>query len=357
MSLLLAILAIGLLIVVHELGHFGAARALGMKVDSFSVGFGPSLVSFKDKRGTVWKLSMLPLGGYVQVAGMAPGDGTPEEEPRSFLKRPLWQRFLVIFAGPFTNWIFALVVLTGLMVVGYQRVADSTTLGGIADRSPAATAGLQAGDTVLAVDGQPVEGWSSLVAAIQAHKGQPLALTIDRQGREFTLNPTVGQDGLLGVLPSTELIRLPVGEATIEATKQTFRVWGTTLGALGKLVRREGGAQLMGPVGIVNATATAAKTGVQPLLSIMVLVSLALTLMNLLPLPGLDGGRLFFMGIELVRRKPVNPKAEAIVHGVGIALVILLLLVTTFTDVMRVRKSSATAPPPAAAPSSVDTGK
>ena len=126
MSLLLAILAIGLLIVIHELGHFGVARALGMKVEIFSVGFGPVLLSFRGKGETEYRFSLIPLGGYVQIAGMAPGDGTPDEEPRAFAKRPLWQRFLVIFAGPLTNWLFAVLVvgIIGAVVVVSAGAGD-----------------------------------------------------------------------------------------------------------------------------------------------------------------------------------------------------------------------------------------
>lgn len=347
MFLLFAILAIGLLIIIHELGHFLVARALGMKVDSFSVGFGPALLSFRGRRGeTEYRLSMLPLGGYVQIAGMAPGDGTPADEPRSFARRPLIQRFLVIAAGPITNWLFAFLVLSGLFVIGFERAAELPTIGQIADRSPAATAGLQAGDRVTAVGDRPIESWAELVEAIRASKDQPLSLSISRLDRELVVTATPGPDGLLGISATTELVKYPPGKAMVAAVRHTGTAAMNTFTMLGKILRNEGTAQLMGPVGIVNATAAEAQKGVIALMAIMVQVSLALALMNLLPLPGLDGGRLFFMGIEAVRRRPVNPKFEAIAHGVGIALVLALLLVTTFTDLTRSPRSPTRHPAP-----------
>lgn len=346
MLIALAIVAIGFLILIHEFGHFLLARAFRMRVDSFSIGFGPALLSFHTRR-TEYRLSLLPLGGYVRIAGMAPGDGTAADDPASFLNRPAWQRFLVILAGPAINWLFAFLLLASLFMAGMQRPSEDPVIGRVADGSPAAVVGLQPGDRIAWIDGQEIGSWPDMVAAIKKHVGQPMPVRIERDGREIVLTPKIGPDATLGIVPKLQTVQLGFGDAVSTAFFTTGEVVQKTLAALGQMLRGRGQAQLVGPVGIVSETVEAARTGAQSLAGVLVMISLALALMNLLPLPALDGGRLVFIAIAMVRRRPVDAKVEAVIHGIGLLLLLGLVLYATYGDIGR-QFSKLRAPPPPA---------
>ncbi len=357
MDTLIAVVAIGVLILVHEAGHFALARAFGMRAEVFSIGFGPPLLSLKGKR-TEYRLSILPLGGYVRIAGMTPGEETGEEDAASFSNKPLWQRFLVLFAGPFTNWLFAFLLLAALMVGGLERPSPEPVIGKVKDGTPAATAGLHPGDRVLSVDGQPIASWKELVAAIGAHRGQPMELKLARRDEELRLTPTVGASGRLGVVPSTVVERYALGKALGLAFVQTGQIVSANLAGLWEALRGRGEAQLIGPVGIVGETVEAVRASPSTLALMLVMISLALSLMNLLPLPALDGGRLLFIGIAAIRKRPVSASVEAAIHAAGFVLLLGLILWATWGDIARRVKRSEpasapapTAPAPAPAPS------
>lgn len=332
MTILLAILAIGALILVHELGHFLVARGVGMKVESFSVGFGPALLSFHDKR-TTYRIGMLPLGGYVRIAGMVPGDGSEPDDPASFMNKPAWQRFLVIFAGPFINWLFAFLLLSAILMVGYPQPSDEPVVGRIANGSAAAAIGLLPGDRILSVGGEPIQAWSDLQGVLGRNRGRAMPLEVSREGRVLSFTARTGADGRLGVYRQVVEASYPFPQAFGVAFVQTGTVVAESLKGFGKLLRGEEQADLMGPVGIVSETAEAARGGPTALLSFLVFISLALAVMNLLPLPALDGGRLVFIAIAMVRRRPVDPKVEAAVHAVGLLLLLGLILFATYGDV------------------------
>jgi len=345
-AIFLAILAIGFLILIHEFGHYLVARALKMKVEVFSIGFGPALLKFHPGE-TEYRLAMLPLGGYVRIAGMAPEDGTPEGEPRSFANRPGWQRFLVLVAGPLVNWGFAFALLVGLFVVGYQVARPDPVIGMVMDGSQAAAAGLHPGDKVLSISGKPVGTWTELVAGIQASAGEPMQLLVERDGQQRTIVARTNEKGLLGVGPSAMTVKYPFGEAVGIAFIRTGEVAIGTIVALPKLFKKDSGVQLSGPAKIAEELAEAAETSATSFVNLVVLISLALALMNLLPVPGLDGGRLLFVLIEMVRRKPVNAQVEAIVHALGIVMLLGVLVFVTVREVRDWGSDEAQASPPA----------
>ncbi len=334
MTIFVSILAIGFLILIHELGHFLVARGVGMKVEAFSIGFGPALLTVRGKK-TLYRVGLLPLGGYVRIAGMVPGDGTDQEDPASFMNKPAWQRFLVILAGPVVNWLFAFLLLSFLLLAGLPRQSSAPVLGSIADGSSASAVGLHPGDRVVAVNGAKTESWGDIQKAINAHRGSPMRIEVERAGRSLVFNATTGADGMLGVSPALEKVRYPFPEALGVAFLQTGRVIGSAVEGIIGLVRGEQKAELVGPVGIVSETVQAAKMSATHLFSILVVISLALALMNLLPLPALDGGRLVFITIAMVRRRPVNPRLEAAIHAVGLLLLFGLILYATWGDIGR----------------------
>jgi regulator of sigma E protease len=336
-AILVAVLAFALLVVVHEAGHAVAARLSGMRVERFSVGFGPVLARFR--RGeTEYALSALPLGGYVKIAGMAPGDEVQATDPGSFSNQPAWRRFLVIAAGPAMNYLLAVVLAAGLAAtVGFAVPDPSSRVGRIVPGSPAEQAGLAEGDRILSVAGTPVSTWEELVREIQARPGKPAALELERgegeAARRLSLTLVPRDDGGVGRAGfqmhllrerRTGLGALALGAAETNGTA------GRTLSALAAIFSREKGAPtLHGPLRIGEEMARAAQRGGEALVHILFNISVALALFNLLPFPGLDGGRLVFLSYEIVARRRANERIESILHALGIAALLLLLLAVT----------------------------
>ncbi len=333
MFVVISILALGVVILVHEAGHFLVALACRMRVEVFSIGFGPALLAWHGKR-TEYRLAALPLGGYVRIAGMTPGDGTPEDDPASFSNRPAWQRFLVILAGPFVNWMFAFLLLTVLFTVGIRVLTDQPIIEAVPG-APAVAAGLMPGDRIVAIDDGPIASFGDVVRAVEARRGRSMQLRVERGGVEQTLTATPGPDGLLGVAGQTRIERYPLGTSVGLALSRSGEILASTLDGVRRLVRRSGSANLMGPVGIVSETVDAVSREFANLFGILVQISLVLAVMNLLPIPALDGGRLVFILIAMVRRRPVDQKVEAVIHGVGLMLLLGLLAYATWGDVSR----------------------
>jgi regulator of sigma E protease len=355
MFVAISILALGVVILVHEAGHFLVALACRMRVEVFSIGFGPAILAWHGKR-TEYRLAALPLGGYVRIAGMAPGDGTPEDDPASFANRPAWQRFLVILAGPFINWMFAFLLLTVLYTVGFRVPTDRPVIEAVRG-APAVAAGLMPGDRILAIDDRPIASFGDVVRAVAARRGQPMQVRVERGGVEQTLTATTGPDGLLGIAGQTKIERYPLGASLGFALSKCGEILANTLDGLRQLLRGTGHADLMGPVGIVGQTVDAVSREFAALFYILVQISLVLAVMNLLPIPALDGGRLVFILIAMVRRRPVDPKLEAMIHGVGIVLLLGLLAYATYGDVSRRLHRSAAGGAGAAASAPADAGR
>lgn len=310
-----AVVALGLLIALHELGHLLAARMLGIRVSRYSVGFGPTLFEFKHGE-TTYALAALPLGGYTRVVGMDPGD--PEAlHPDSYLVRPVWQRLWVVAAGPLMNELLAVLLVYAVAVAGMPDTS-STKLGRVEPHSPAELAGLKVGDRITAVDGQPTERFADLVGALHSHGGETIALAVERGDETLKMTAKLEVPPLLGVGPP--LRHYGPLEAVPAAVEWTFRTTLDTVKSLGVAVRHP--SLLQGPLGTVRATAQEADHGLYSLLFMLALISLGLAVFNALPLPALDGGRSLFLIFEGITRRKVSPRFEGMVHGLGLMLLL-----------------------------------
>jgi regulator of sigma E protease len=338
-TLILAILALGVLIIVHEGGHFIVARLSGMRVDRFSIGFGPTLLSFK--RGeTIYQIALIPLGGFVQIAGLNPGEeGISADDPRAYPNRPAWQRFATIFAGPGTNYLFAaLVMVCFYLIWGVPVEGKIPLVGGLKDGKPAAVAGLQPGDEIVSINGKKITDTNQVAPAIAGSEGQPVSIDIMRYGqaKNFTVKPEkVDGDWRIGIeiWPKEEYAAAPVGESLKQGLMFPVRYSGFILHGFREIFAGRQKAEFSGPVGIVKVMQRQIAQGAKSALSIVAIISVYLGLFNLLPLPALDGGRLAFLGWELVSRRRVNQRVEQTIHMVGmVVLLAFLVYVTTFND-------------------------
>lgn len=345
-----AVVVLGILIFVHELGHFLVAKRAGVGVDTFSLGFGPRLVGIK--RGeTDYRISAVPLGGFVRMVGENPGEEVaPEDIPRSFSHKPLGWRAAIVAAGPVSNLIFALLVYF-LVVSVWGLPTLSTLVGDVVAGAPAAAAGVQKGDKVMAIDGKPVAHWGEMVAAIQGSAGRPVVLTLKRDGRmvRVTVRPRhetvtdvfgeTQQVYRVGIMAGQEQITQKVGlwRAAKVAVAKTY--WAGEIIALSviKLAQRKVPLNSIGgPIMIAQVAGEAAAVGLAPLLNLTGLISVNLALLNLLPIPALDGGHLFFFLVEAIRRKPVSIAAREKAQQVGMALLILLMVIIFYNDIARI---------------------
>lgn len=337
MVLLGTLIALGMLVALHELGHLLVARACRMRVDQYSIGFGPVVLSAKVGE-TRYALSLLPLGGYVKIAGMNPHDGTAPDDPRSFSNRPPWQRFLVLCAGSTANYLIAFVVLANLNVFGMPRPVESPTIGEVVPNSAAAVAGLKPDDTFESIGEVTTANFADVVRAVQETHGHPTAVRVRRGGELLTFEITPRPHGsgfLIGAAPKTYLAKLPLGEAVSTAAHDVaMGNVNIVLGIADKL-RGRGNLELGGPVEAIGGAMDAARLGLAPFFLTIALLSVGVALFNLFPIPALDGGRILFVLIEMVRRRPVNPRVETAVHAFGFLALLAVMLVVTVGDVRR----------------------
>lgn len=331
MSIALTILGISVLIILHELGHYLAARLTGMRVLKFSLGFGPKL--FEKKIGeTHWQVAAVLLGGYVQVHGMGPQDPSmPADDERSYRNKPLWQRALVIAAGPVANWLLAAVFVFALAIsVGYSQFDESLPmLGEIVAGEPAAAAGLQENDRVLAVGGETVTDWPTLVTQIQRHPGKLVVLDIERGSERLSIEVTPRDEdgvGKFGVYPPSVTIKPGLGASLQAGFMGAWTLTAQQASLLWDWARGTRKGRLAGLPEIVSTVAERTEKGISHLFDALAALSVTLFLLNLLPIPALDGSRLLFLAIEGVRRKPVDEKIEGVVHTVGFLLLLALIL-------------------------------
>jgi regulator of sigma E protease len=337
------IIDLGVLVFFHELGHYLAARSQGVIVEVFSIGFGPTLFSRRAKSGTVWKISALPLGGYVKMQGWGENsDGTPAL-PGSFSAAPLRSKALIVAAGPIANLILAFVLFAGLfMTVG--QVVVQPVLSQVLKDSPAAAAGLQSGDRVLSVAGRKIEDFAQLQGIIMAHPDAPMDFIVSRAGQTLTTRVTLGDSsaqgekiGRLGVAGSASVIKhFSPPAAVVEAARETYTDAATMLHGLYELVtHRQGFKELAGPLGIAQITGQVAAMGFISVVNLIALLSINLGLINLVPIPILDGGHLLFYAAEAIYGKPIPAKAQDVGLRFGMALLVTLFFVTTFNDLTR----------------------
>jgi regulator of sigma E protease len=337
---LVAILGLAVLMVVHEAGHYFAARKYGMRVVRFSIGFGPTIWRHKPKdSATVYQVALIPFLAYVQIAGMNPYEESDPKDPESYANASLWARIVTIAAGPLTNYFFASVLIFFGLLIGGKEVQDELSMRVVVEAGPAQDAGMRTGDRVLDVNGDAVHTWDQLKKSVSAHPGEAIRVTIERDGQtlEETVTPAPKGDkdeGLIHVRTPTHVEAV----GFIEAAKmsviapplfvyENVRVLGDVLAGKEKL-------QVNGPVGIVRETAKQARTGPGVLLRFLGMLSAYLGAFNLLPFPALDGGRLLFLGAEAVSRRKPDAKIEARVHAVGLLMLLTLIAFVTYADVI-----------------------
>jgi regulator of sigma E protease len=340
-----SIFVFGLMIIFHELGHFILAKAAGIKVHEFSVGFGPKL--FGLPRGeTAYNLRLFPLGGFVRMAGMDPGEKVELEETGSFSKKPIWQRMLVIAAGSLMNFLLAILILAlifmtqGLPVLTPEGIPRLTTvIDKLVPGGPAEKAGLLPGDKVIAINGQETNDWLKMTEIINARPEQQITLTVSRAGqrREIQVVPLRDEQGRgkIGIYPVQETKRLNLFSALATGTKYTIQVIALIVNFLSQMIFGQAPADLGGPVRIVWEINQAAAMGIFNLLQLTAFLSINLGLLNLFPIPALDGSRLLFLTVEWFRGRPVDPAKENFIHLVGFGLLLLLIVVITYNDVLQ----------------------
>lgn len=341
LGVIAAVLGVSLLIVIHEAGHFLVARACGMRVERFSVGFGPVLAKVT-RGGTEFAVSALPLGGYVRISGMAPGEDVDAADPAIYANQPAWRRFLTILAGPAMNYLAALLLGVALLLGPGLRSPDpSAAVGELSPGYPAEQAGLRPGDRVRAVAGTPVSSWEELVRALQAHPGQQIPLEVERgegaAAERLTLQLTPREEGGVGRAGFGQHALWQTspgpGAALSEAFGRTNQLAWSQVTVFGKVFSGSKGTKVSGPIGIAQQLLRAAREGAPAFLNLIWAISVVLAVLNLFPLPALDGGRLVFLAYEVVTRRRVNARVENAVHVAGfLALIVLLVGVTLLGD-------------------------
>lgn len=338
---------------VHELGHFWVARRCGVRVEVFSVGFGPELFGWTDRYGTRWKFSGIPLGGYVKMFGQAErvleADGreremTAGERDVAFHHKPVWQRAAIVFAGPAANYVLTIVALALLFAIVGQPVVP-TFVGEVVKGSAAEAAGIQPGDRILSIDGQPTRNFEDLVALVQGSEGRAVDLMIQRgeSKLQMTVQPRRVANGnpqqayLLGVAPTPRLEyeKYGLGNACLRAVTQTYRVSVQILINLWQMIIGERSSQELGGIlRIAKIAGDVAESSYIDFLFLIPMLSLNLGLINLFPIPLLDGGHLTFYAIESIRGRPLGERAQEWGLRIGVAFVLGLMVFATWNDLV-----------------------
>jgi regulator of sigma E protease len=382
------VLVLSLVVTIHELGHFWAARWLGIAVDRFAIGFGRPLLRRVDRSGVEWRVGWLPLGGYVRFSGDAEASSTVPDaesldemrdrirriegegaERRYFHFKPIWARAIVVAAGPFANFILAIVLFAALLL-SFGEMLLLPRVGGVVENSAASQAGFRAGDLIRTADGRAINDFRDLQVYVSLRADQPITFTVDRSGAPLTIvatprrteqvDPVSGSTtrlGALGIRNSTDkadLVRRHYNpaEALVGGVTKSWTVLDTTLTYIGRIVRGQESADLLrGPLGIARTSGAVAKAGAEGapdlasavfgsgvnLISLAAVLSVSIGFMNLLPLPVLDGGHLLFYAYEAIARRPLGARVQAAGYRVGLALLLGLMLFATWNDLQQLR--------------------
>jgi len=352
-SILAFIVVLGVLVFIHELGHYLAARWVGVHVETFSVGFGRSIASWTDRKGTVWKIAWLPLGGYVKLHGQERPEDVPSDvkalwlEGRTFHEKQVGARAFVVAAGPLANFLLAAVLFAGLYAtigrpITPERTDPPALIGEVVPGSAAERAGIRVGDRIVAIGGTAIDGFGALQATVSAAPGQTLELRVLRDGAELVLPATIDSRGgaapvgMLGVrsaaMPQEFESVGPVG-AVVGGVARTWDVTTQTLGGLWQMITAQRGTEeLGGPLRIAQLSGQVAQLGIVSLVTFIAVLSVNLALINLFPIPVLDGGHLLFYLAEAIRGRPLPPKAQEYGMRIGLGLILLLFIFATWND-------------------------
>lgn len=336
-TIIATVFVFGLLVLFHEFGHFITAKLTGMRVEEFSIGFGPAL--FSKKYGeTVYSLRIVPLGGYNRIGGMDPDD---EQDERSYNAKPVWARMLVILAGSFMNFVLPVFLFIVIFIsAGVNTPSQEPVLGQVLENKAAQQAGLLSGDRVLAVNGTSVDSWNGFVNALQSAGGQTLTIEYLRDGQRgaVTLQPEYDASSsrtLIGVMAAVTTEYPGVLDSIQMAFSQTAYIIYMTVDGLVRMVLGTVEAELAGPIGVAQMAGQVANMGFVPLLQFAAYLSVNLGIINLLPLPALDGGHFMILLLEAVRRKPLSANTLKRAQIVGFVLLLCLMLFATYKDVIR----------------------
>jgi regulator of sigma E protease len=343
---------LGPLVFFHELGHYLVARLFRIPAETFSIGFGKELAGWTDRQGTRWKIGWLPLGGYVKFVGdMTPASNPAELESipehlrdRAFQLRPVWQRFLVVLAGPAANFLLAIIIFAAFFAT--LGAPQTNIVGAIEPNTAAAAAGLRPGDKILSVADRPTPTFDDIRSVVMLRPNETVPITFERAGRMRHLQVTLKSDvvsdpfgqrfkrGMLGVYPTTGVLqRVPLTEAVPEATRYTVLITRSMIDGIGQIVSgRRGTEDVGGPIKIAQIAGQQASLGALPFVQLLALFSINLGFINLLPVPMLDGGHLFFYTVEAVRRRPLSAKALDWAFRGGLAVILALVVFTTIND-------------------------
>lgn len=359
------VLILTIVVFVHEFGHFIVGRWCGVLVDAFSIGFGPELWARTDRYGTRWRVAAIPLGGYVKFHGDANGASLPDpdaveampaaERAVTFAAQTVWKRAAIVFAGPFANFVLAIVIFAGILSF-YGRTVITPRIGSVVEGGAGAAAGFMPGDLVLSIDGATIDSFSKMQEMVSVSADSKLVFVVRRAGQDVTIQATPAwrevespagkmRIGMLGLKASTqasdvreerygpiESVRLAFGE--------TWQVVYRTGSYLGGLVSgRESADQLSGPIGIAQISGqmaqAATKVGLAPFLNLIAILSVSIGLLNLAPVPMLDGGHLLFFAIEAIRGQALNERAQEFAFRIGLAMVGVLMIFSTYNDIAR----------------------
>lgn len=350
----------------HELGHFLVARLCGIKVLTFSIGFGPEIIGFYDRYGTRWKISAVPLGGYVKFLGdenaaskpdhEAAASMTDEEKAVSFIHKSVGPRAAVVAAGPIANFILAIAIFAGVFMI-FGKQTTSARVDTVQPASAAQAAGFQPGDLVVAINGENIDSFAEMQRIVSINAGDPLAIEVERGGVHVTLKATpelkelkdkfgnVQRLGVLGISRSMapgDIKTEKVGplRAIVMAVQRTWYVIDRTGSYIGGIFTgRESADQLGGPIRIAQVSGQVATAGFVPLIELTAVLSISIGLLNLFPIPLLDGGHLLFYGIEAMRGRPLSERAQEVGFRIGLAIVLMLMIFATFNDIIHLTTS------------------
>jgi regulator of sigma E protease len=346
-SVLSFIVVLGVLVFVHELGHYLAARWRGVHVEAFSIGFGQALFSWTDKLGTVWKIAWIPLGGYVKLHGQErPEDTAPEDRAKwiagkTFHEKSVLSRAIVVAAGPVANFLLAMVLFAALFAVAGRPVMQPV-VGEVVPDSAAAHAGMMANDRIVDIDGKPIATFEDIQKIVSVRPGETMPITVQRDGATRTLSvtteavtakdgPRVGMLGIKGGTVTYQPMSLPA--ALWGGVAQTWDVTSQTFMGLAQMISgQRGTGDLGGPLRIAQLSGQVAQLGVASLLSFIAVLSVNLGLINLFPIPILDGGHLLFYAAEAIRGRPIPPRAQEYGFRAGLALLACLFVFATWND-------------------------
>lgn len=347
-SIISVIILLGVLIFFHELGHFLVARFSGVGVQKFSLGFGPKIIGKKIGK-TEYVLSLIPLGGYVKLLGEAENEKLSEEdEKKSFSKQPVWKRIMIIFAGPFFNFLLAVLIFVFVYIYGVPTL--SNIVGEVQKDSASYQAGIVHGDKIVSIDGHKIVYWDDIKPLITDSQGKELEIAVDRGGKikQIIIKPRLSKTKnilgeevsayLIGISPSDNVIieKRNLWEASITGLQKTWQFSKLTIVVFVKMLKGDVSPRnLGGPIFIAQAAGAVAKEGIVPFLFLMALLSVNLAIINLFPIPILDGGHIMFSIIELIRRKPLSQKWQGIFQQIGFVFLIMLMIFVIMVDIER----------------------